>query len=111
MPFVQETHKVWGSRSWLLGGALTGDRLWALLVALHVSAGMLILASAAAMAFAAWVPGWWRPLAIAGGALGLAAFAVFWDGQIQRMVEQGAIGAALSLLLLGGAIAFPKAFG
>ncbi len=109
--FVPDMLKGWRGRSWLLGRALTGDGLKALLVALHVGAGILILASGAAMGFAAWVPGWWRAPAIVGAALGLAGFAVFWDGQTRRVVEEGGIGAAISLLLLVGAIAVPDAFG
>lgn len=49
--------------------------------------------------------------AIVGAALGLAGFAVFWDGQARLVVEEGAIGAAMSLVLLVSAIEFPGAFG
>jgi hypothetical protein len=41
---------------------------------------------------------------------GLAGFAVFWDGQAQRVVEEGGIGAAISLMLLVSAVAFPGVF-
>ena len=109
--FVPDMLKGWRGRSWLLGSPLTGDRLKALVVVLHVSAGIVILASGAAMGFATWAPGWWRPLAIVGGAVGLAGFALFWDGQAQRVVEEGGIGAAISLILLVSAIALPNAFG
>jgi len=40
----------------------------------------------------------------------IVAFAVFWDGQTQFLLQQGAIGAAISLTLLVSAIAFPQAF-
>jgi hypothetical protein len=109
--FVPDMLKGWRGRSWLLGSAITGDRLKVLAAALHVSAGVLILASALAIAFAPLVPGWWAPLAIAGSALGMAGFAVFWDGQTGRVVEEGGIGAALSVILLASAVAFPNAFG
>jgi hypothetical protein len=109
--FVPEMLAGWRGRSWLLGSALTGDGLKALVTALHVSAGIMIVAGAVAIGVAAWAPGWWRPLAIIGAALGLAGFAVFWDGQTGRVVEEGGIGAAISLILLVSAIAFPSAFG
>ena len=109
--FVPDMLKGWRGGSWLLGSALTGDRLMTLLVVLHVAAGIAILASGAAIGFAALAPGWWRPLAIVGAVLGLAAFALFYDGQAGRMVEEGAIGAAISLILLVGAIVYPRAFG
>jgi hypothetical protein len=103
--------KGWRGRSWLLGSVLTGDRLWAMLVVLHVGAGILILASGVAIALPAQAPGWWAPLAIVGSALGVAGFAVFWDGQTGRIAEEGGIGAAISLALLLAAVAFPGAFG
>jgi hypothetical protein len=108
--FVPDMLKQWRGRSWLLGSTLTGNRLKVLVVALHVSAGILILASGAAIAMATWFPGWWRPLAISGAALGIAGFAVFWDGQTGRVAEEGGIGAAISLLLLVSAIGLPSAF-
>jgi hypothetical protein len=40
-----------------------------------------------------------------------AGFAVFRDGQTGRGIEEGGIGAAISRLLLGGALSFPAAFG
>jgi uncharacterized membrane protein YjdF len=94
-----------------LGGALTHDRLRALVLALHVIAGIATLACAVAIGFAPSVPGWWRPLAMGGGAAGIAVFAAFWDGQTQLLFQEGAIGAVVSLILLASAIAFPQAFG
>lgn len=101
--------KEWGGSSWLLGRAVTGDRLTTLVVGLHVIAGIATIACALAIGFAPSVPGWWRPLAIAGAAAGIAAFAVFWDGQGRLLVEEGAIGAVVSLILLAAAIASPAA--
>lgn len=102
--------KEWRGSSWLLGSAITDDRLKTLMLALHVTAGIAILACAVAIGFAPSVPGWWRPLAIIGGVLGIAGFMVFWDGQTQLLALEGAIGAVISLVLLVSAIAFPGAF-
>jgi hypothetical protein len=41
---------------------------------------------------------------------GIAAFAVFWDGQARLVFEEGVVGALISLCLIVGAIAFPGAF-
>jgi hypothetical protein len=46
-----------------------------------------------------------------GAASGIAFFAVFWDGQTGRLVNQGVIGVAVSAILLLGAFLFPRAFG
>jgi len=92
--------KEWKGISWLLGSAVTDEQLKALVVGLHVVAGIATLASALAIGFAPSIPGWWRPLAIAGGAVGLVAFAVFWDGQTRLLFQEGAIGAIVSLIIL-----------
>ena len=42
--------------------------------------------------------------------IGIAAFAVFWDGQARLLFEEGGAGALISLLLLASALACPGAF-
>ena len=101
----------WKGTSWIFGSALTGGRLKALVLVLHAAAGVAILACAVAIVFGPSLPGWWRPLAIAGAALGLAGFAVFLDGQPQLVVQEGGFGATISAILLVAATAFPGAFG
>jgi hypothetical protein len=93
-----------------LGSAVTDDRLRALVAGLHVFAGVATLACAAAIGFAPSFPGWWRSAGIAGAAVGIAAFTVFWDGQTQFLKQEGVIGAAVSLILLLSAVFFPPAF-
>jgi hypothetical protein len=99
----------WKGTSWLLGSALTGHTLNAAVVSLHVTAGIATLACAAAIGFAPSWPEWWRPLALASGLTGLAAFAVFWDGQTQLLFEEGVIGALLSAALIATAMLLPAA--
>lgn len=102
--------KAWKGSSWLLGSAVTGGPLTALVIGLHVIAGIATIGCALAIGFAPSVPQWWRPLAITGAAVGIAAFAVFWDGQPQLLFEEGAIGAVVSVILLATAMTFPAAF-
>lgn len=80
--------KEWNGSSWFLGSAVTDDRLRTLVVGLHVIAGLATLACAVAIGLVPSVPGWWRPLAIGGAALGITAFAVFWDGQTQFLFRK-----------------------
>jgi hypothetical protein len=47
---------------------------------------------------------------VIGSAIGIAAFAVFWDGQTRFLAEEGFIGAVVSLILLLGAAGFPQVF-
>ena len=100
----------WKRTSWILSSVLTRDKLKALVLVLHATAGVAIIACAVAIAFVSTLPGWWRPLAIIGATLGLAGFAVFLDGQPQLVVQEGGIGAAISAILLVAATAFPGAF-
>ena len=100
----------WNGSSWLLGHAVVDHRLTTLIVGLHILAGIGTLATAVAMGLSPQFPGWWRPLAIGSAALGIAAFAVFWDGQTQFLFQEGVIGAVISLTLLVSATAFPGAF-
>ena len=101
----------WRGRSWLLGGAVTGPPLAMLALAMHVLAGALLLVTALAIGLAPTVPGgWWPALPAAGAALGLAAFAVFWDGQVGAFAEEGGIGAVVSGVLLLAALSFPALF-
>jgi hypothetical protein len=109
-PGIVATAKEWRGASWLLGDSVTDARLKAWVTTLHTIAGIVTLACAVAIGFAPSMPGWWRPLAIGSAAFGLAAFAVFWDGQTRMLFEEGVIGAILSLILLGVAIAFPSVF-
>jgi hypothetical protein len=41
--------------------------------------------------------------------VGIAAFAVFWDGQTKYLFREGAVGAVISLILLVSAMLFPRA--
>jgi hypothetical protein len=103
--------KDWNGSSWLLRGAVTEGRLKALVITLHVVAGIATLACAMAIGLAPWLPGWWRPLAIGSGAMSIAAFVVFWDGQTSLLFQEGAAGVVISVMLLLSALMFPLAFG
>ena len=73
-------------------------------------AGIATLACAVAIGLPSLFPGWWRPLAITGAMFGLVAFGVFWDGQTKLLLDEGALGALISLIILVAAIRFPAAF-
>ncbi len=109
-PLFFTTVKAWKGTSWLLGGAFTGERLKGLITILNFTAGIVTIGCALAIAFAPSAPGLWRPLAVASGIVGIAAFFALWDGQTRLLFEEGAMGAAVSLVLLGGALVFGEAF-
>ena len=108
--FVPAQVKSWtGSR--LLGAALPPARARAARSPIHVVTGEIFLACALAIAAAPIIPGWWRPLGIAGGLAGSIAFATFWDGRADEAVEEGAIGVSISLMVLAAALVLPQLFG
>jgi hypothetical protein len=108
---LPEPLKGWRGTSWLLGSAITGDKLKALAFGLSRIAGIATLTCALAVAFARSPHGLWPPLAMTSAAFGIAVFAVFWDGQSARLVNQGVIGVAVSAVLFLTAVLYPRAFG
>jgi hypothetical protein len=102
--------KEWKGESWILGPVLSASRIRAAVLVVHVIAGLAIIASGIAIAFAQQVPGLWRPLAVFGGVASIAAFAAFWDGRPKHIVQEGGIGLGLSVILLMAALALPGIF-
>ena len=98
----------WRGSSWLLGSAVTGDALKKLCLALWAVAGIGIVATGIAFAFAFSAQAVWRPLAIAASAVGILGFFAFWDGRLERLLAQGVIGVVLSTIILAGAIWLPR---
>jgi hypothetical protein len=102
--------KEWNGTSWILGSSVKGDRLKKLMLILHVAAGIGTIACAVAIAIAPLISGLWPPLAIIGASIGIIGFIMFWDGQVRFLVQEGLIGAAISLAILLTAVLFPTAF-
>lgn len=100
----------WKGRSLLLRQVVTGDTLTRLTRSLWFIAGIGTVATGIVIALASYAPGLWQPLGVVASVVALVSFAVSWDGQGKRSVNQGLIGALFSLAILLGAIAFPQAF-
>jgi len=98
-----------GSR--LLAGVLGAATLRTGTLAVHVAAGALLLACGLLLALAPGATPVWRSLAVAGGAAGVLAFMVAWNGRSSHFSEQGVLGATASLAVLIGALAFADAVG
>jgi hypothetical protein len=102
--------KEWNGTSWILGSSVKGERLKKLMLILHVAAGIGTTACAVAIAIAPLISGLWLPLAIVGASIGIVGFILFWDGQAKYLVQEGLIGASISLILLITALIFPRVF-
>ena len=102
--------KEWNGTSWILGSSVKGERLKKLMLILHVVAGIGTVDCAVAIAIAPLISGLWTPLAIVGASVGIVGFILFWDGQAKYLVQEGLIGALISLAILLTAVLFPGAF-
>lgn len=106
----QTVFQGWGGSSAVLGAALGSDALKAVTTWLWILAGLGLVAAACAIAFASFIPGVWRPLAIGGALAGIMSFVVFWDGRAGQFVSQGGIGLGISVVVAAVVLAFPRAF-
>lgn len=102
--------KDWEGTSRILGGFLNASRAHAVVPAAHATAGLAIIATGVAIAFAPQAPGLWPILAVLGGVASIAAFAAFWDGRPTYIVQEGGIGLGLSAALFVVALALPGIF-
>lgn len=69
-------------------------------LAIHAIAGVLLLASGVLVAIAPNAVPLWRILAVAGGAVGVMAFLLAWNGRATHLSEQGLLGAIASLAVV-----------
>jgi hypothetical protein len=108
-PMAPSISKGWKGSSAMLGTALSKDSLESLTTALWVIAGIGLLATAATIAMVSFVPGLWRPIAVSASLLGVASFAVFYDGQTPLFVNQGGVGVIIDLAVVTVALGIPQA--
>ncbi len=100
----------WEGSSALLGTALTAEALKAVTTWLWVLAGIGLVAAAAMFVFTSVLPGAWRPTAFAASLVGVASFAIFYDGQAQLFVSEGGVGLIISSAIAIGALAYSRPF-
>lgn len=88
---------VWPDGAWtfsrLLGDEATrslANILNALVAIGFVAGGIAILASQT----------WWRPLVVGSAAFSAVIFILFWNGQLQRLDQQGAIGLLINVAIV-----------
>lgn len=75
-------------------------------LAIHAAAGVSLLACGAVVVIVPSAVPLWRTLAVAGGAVGVMAFILAWNGRPTHLSEQGLLGAVASLAVLIAGIAF-----
>jgi hypothetical protein len=86
----------WTGKSWLLTGVLGDSTTRTLAAALYLVATIALVVSGLAIFLRA---AWWQPLLMGSAAISVATILLFWDGEMQFMVQKGLLG-----LLIGAAI-------
>lgn len=92
----------------LLSSVLGTNSLRGTTLTTHLAAGVLLLACGLLVAFAPGAVPVWRTLAVAGGAAGLLAFLLAWNGRAAHLSEQGLLGATASLAVLVAGLTFAQ---
>ncbi len=92
--------------SMLLGPLLSPTGRRTATIALHTAAGSMLLVTGLWIVFAPAVVPAWRTLAVAGGATGVLAFLLAWNGRTTHLSQQGLPGATASLAIAVAALAF-----
>jgi hypothetical protein len=98
----------WTGKSWLLTGVLGDSTTRTLAAALYLVATIALVVSGLAIFLRA---AWWQPLLMGSAAISVATILLFWDGEMQFMVQKGLlgllIGAAILVVLLTNEWSFP----
>lgn len=95
--FELQPGMVWPDGSWAFSRPLGDDASRFLASAVCVLAAVGLVAGGAGLLVNLV---WWRPVVIGSSVLSAVLFALFWDGQMQRLPDKGAIGILISVGLL-----------
>jgi hypothetical protein len=102
--FELQPGMVWPENAWTLS-RLLGNQ------ALRVFA--TLACALAAIGFVAGAAGiflghdWWRPMVVGSATFSTVVFALFWDGRIEHLTEEGAVGMLIDLAILITVVVVP----
>lgn len=93
----------WPDGSWAFGRLLgvNGTRTLASLACLLAAAGFML--GGVGIFFG---QGWWRAATVAAAAFSALLYLLFWDGRMQRLDAQGALGILINLAILAAVLVF-----
>lgn len=87
----------WTGQSWLLGRILGESASRSIAVLLYGLAGIGFVIGGSGLLLH---QDWFRPIIVASSLLSVVTIAIFWDGDLLKLVEKGLIGLILSLAFL-----------
>jgi hypothetical protein len=93
----------WPSGSWLLSKALGDNATRALASALCVAAALAFVIGAAGLVLNHT---WWRPVIVGAATISTVLYLALWNGKIQRLDQQGAVGIVLNAAILAAVLLF-----
>ncbi|MCJ7706763.1 MAG: hypothetical protein MUO38_04000 [Anaerolineales bacterium] len=93
----------WPAGSWLFSKAIGDNATRVLASVLCVMAALGLVVGAAGFAFD---QNWWRSVVVAGAALSAVLYLLLWNGQLERLDQQGVVGILLDAVILVVALFF-----
>jgi len=95
--FELQSDMVWPDGSWAFS-KLLGDQTTRALASICcvVAAAGFVVGGIGIFA----KQGWWRPAVVGSAAFSAVLFALFWDGKMQKLSENGAIGLLINVAIL-----------
>jgi hypothetical protein len=101
--FELQTGMVWPDGSWVFS-RLLGDQTTRSLasVCCVVAAAGFVIGGVGILA----KQGWWRPAVVGSAAFSAVLFALFWDGKLHMLSENGAIGLLIDVAILVAVLIF-----
>jgi hypothetical protein len=88
---------LWPDGSWLFARLLGNDATRPLAAALLAAAALAFIAGGLGLTLR---QEWWRPAALGAAVFSSALFLLLWNGRLQALDEQGAVGVLINLGLL-----------
>ncbi len=94
---------VWPDGSWAFSGLVGDNPTRVLTSVLLVVVALGLIVGGVAVLFA---QGWWRPLVVGVLALSSVLYLAMWNGKLQGLANQGAIGLLINLAILLAVLGF-----
>jgi hypothetical protein len=87
----------WPDGSWAFSKLLGNDPARSLADILLILAAVALIAGGASILLN---QGWWRPVVVGAAALSILVYLLFWNGRLQNLDGQGAVGILIDALIL-----------
>lgn len=87
----------WSGKSWLLSGVLADSTTRTLAAALYLVATIALIVSGLAIFLRV---AWWQPLLLGSAVISVATILLFWDGEMQYIIQKGLLGLLIGLAIL-----------